>query len=207
MIENIRRIRPVDIRQEMTARPLPKGLERSDRHLRPEMRAANADIDHIGDLAARALVALRPHPPGKALHPFERVADLGHHIAAIDLDRTALEIAQRRVQHRPPLGLVDPRAGKHRIAPRRHPRRLGPAEQCRPVLAVEMGLGIIKEQPVKPDGKRLGPACVLFKQRQNTPRPRRFAPRFQLVLHFEQIPQFRQSAPITAPATAPATPP
>ena len=43
----------VDIRDEMSARPIVEGAERAGRHARAEVRAADADIDDVGERARR----------------------------------------------------------------------------------------------------------------------------------------------------------
>ncbi len=70
------------------------------------MRAADADIDHIGDFAAVAATE-RPvaHAAGKFAHAGQRVLNLRHDIGAVDDNRH--DVAQCRVQRRAVFARVD----------------------------------------------------------------------------------------------------
>ena len=62
---------------------------------------------------------------GEGLHPRERVADAGHDVAAVDHDGAAVEVAERGVEDRAALRLVDLLRREHGVASwrRRPPRR------------------------------------------------------------------------------------
>jgi hypothetical protein len=67
----------------------------------------------------------RARPRRRPRHPLQRLAHAGHHVDPVDRHRPAVEVAQRGVQHRAALGLVDLR--RPRTSPRaarpRPPRR------------------------------------------------------------------------------------
>ena len=130
--EHVVDVRAVDVRDEVRPRPVVVGRQRQRRHHRPEVGAADADVDDVGEPAAvgrgdRA----RAHAVGEGRHPVEHAVDLGHHVLAVDEDRLAGAVAQRHVQHRPVLGGVDLRAGEHQVAPLRHAARRGELDQQR----------------------------------------------------------------------------
>ena len=152
--------------------PVMKGRKRQRGHGRAKVRAADADIDHIRDLAALPRETAIPH----------RSRERGHlspdppHLAQLFLVHTFRAIAhmaQQRVQHGAVLGLVDLRAGKHRVAPAFNIRRLGHRKQEVPRLARDLGLGEVQEHLVTTDGEGLRPPLILGEQfRDDRPRGR-----------------------------------
>jgi hypothetical protein len=105
-VQGVVEMRAVDIRDEMAARPVDIGGERLHRHRRAEVRAADADIDHVGDPPGGAADPPVAQVAGEGFHPSQRATDLRDDVLAIHRHR-AVEIAQRSVQHRTILGLVD----------------------------------------------------------------------------------------------------
>jgi hypothetical protein len=105
-----------------------KSGERRDRHLRPQIAAADADVDDVaqGQLAA---VGARPHRFGESEHRLEHALHLGR------MRRRAGGRAQRRMQHGAAFGRVDRRSGEHRVAQRldaAFARQVGEeAQRCR----------------------------------------------------------------------------
>ena len=105
-------MRPIDVRDIMQPWPIMIRGQRQCRHRGPKIRAADADIDHIRIAPTRARDCTAPHPVSKGEKPRARGHDLGQHILAINDNRPRLR-AQRTMQHRAPLGLVDGRALEH----------------------------------------------------------------------------------------------
>ncbi len=70
----------VHIRHIMQLRPVMVRCQRQRGHGGAEVRAANADVHHIGDLA-------RPHALGKFRHISQNAPHLWHHVAACHHDR------------------------------------------------------------------------------------------------------------------------
>ena len=86
------------------------------RHRRPQIRTADADIDHIGHgLSERAAQASLAHVTGESSDLGALRDDFGHHILALDENGRAGEIAQCRVQRGAALGGVDDIAAEHRL--------------------------------------------------------------------------------------------
>ena len=83
-----------------------EGIERRHDHLRPEVAAADADVDDVADAAGGAVA----HRLGPGQHRIEHAVDL---VAERSL---ASRRTQRGVQHRAVFGGVDRRTGKHRVA-------------------------------------------------------------------------------------------
>jgi len=112
-------VRAVDVRDEVHVQiGLPVRPQRFGHHHRTEIRAADADVDDVRDrLAGVALPRAAAQPLGERAHRAEHAIDVGHHIPAVDEDRSIASVAQRGVQHGPALGAVDLGAGKHLVAP------------------------------------------------------------------------------------------
>ena len=137
------------------ARPVVIGRQRQRRHRRAKVRAADADIDDIGDRAALPLQRARRARRGEGRHAAQGARALRHHVAAVDHDRPPSQVAQRRVQDGAALGLVDLRAARtSRRACRADARRLGQVHQQLARVRVDVGLGIVEEQPVRRGPRR-----------------------------------------------------
>ena len=108
----------------MRARPVVIGRHRQHRHVGAKIRTADADVDHVCDLAALSRKGARPHVAGEIGHAVVGFAHGGHHVLAVHRDAAA-QVAQGGVQHGPALGLVDLLAGEHRLAAGRHIGALG----------------------------------------------------------------------------------
>ena len=116
-------------------------------HDRPQVRAANADIDHVANaLAGMPLPLAAADAIGKCGHPVEHGMDLGHHVLAVDKNLRPLRRAQRHVQHRPPFGEVDLVAAKHGIDPRLQTRLLRQFDQQLDGLVGNAILRVVEEQ-------------------------------------------------------------
>ena len=93
-------------------------LERLVGHHRPEVGAADADVDDVANaLAGVALPGAAADPVGEVGHLVEHGVDLGHHVLAIDDDRCPSRRAQRHVQDGAVLRDVDLLAPEHGVDP------------------------------------------------------------------------------------------
>ena len=118
-----------------------KFSQRLHRHLRAQVRTANADIDHVGD----ALVGA--HLFGIGQHGIERFVHL-RELSVPGSSRFAgrtRRLAQQKVHHRPLLGVVDGLTGKHGVAQHRHTALAG--------QALQQGLGGRFDQVFRQVGK------------------------------------------------------
>ena len=106
--------------------------QRLVRHHRPEVRAADADVDHVADrLAGVALPLAAAHPVGERGHPVEDLVHLLDDVDAVDDQRALARHPQRDVQHRAVLGDVDVLAAEHRLAALGEPALLGERDEQR----------------------------------------------------------------------------
>ena len=98
----------VDVRDEAAGHlPLTVVPERLVGHDRPQVRAADADVDHVADAPAREpRPGAAAHAVGEVGHLVEHGVDLGDHVLAVDDDRGAARRAQRDVEDGPLLGDV-----------------------------------------------------------------------------------------------------
>ena len=95
--------------------------QRQISHLRPEIGAADPDVDHVADALSRVPgPASIAHLAGELRHAVQHGVHVGHNVMPVDLDHLITRSAQRHVQHCAVLALVDLLAAKHRIAPGRH---------------------------------------------------------------------------------------
>ena len=120
-------------------------LQRLVGHHRPEIRSADADVDHIADaLAGVALPGAAAHPLGEIRHPVQNGMNLGHDVAAVMQDRGAARRAQRNVEHRAVLGDVDLVAAEHRLDAVAQPGLLGELEQQTQGFIGDTVLGVVE---------------------------------------------------------------
>ena len=94
-----------------------KGVQRQHRHLRPQVRAADADVDDVGD------GAVGTHALGIGQHGVQRAVYLGQRLRLMGAGRGRVgRGAQERVPHLALLGGVDHFACKHGVAVRQQAR-------------------------------------------------------------------------------------
>ena len=116
-------------------------------HHRPQVRAADADIDHVADaLAGVALPFAAPDAIAEGGHLVEHGVDLRHYILAVDNNLRRLRRAQGHVQHRSPFRHVDLVPAKHGVDPRLKPGLLRQIDQQLDGLAGDAILRVIEEQ-------------------------------------------------------------
>jgi len=129
--------------------------QRPRRHRGSEIRAADADVDHIGHrLAQRAAHPALAHVAGEGQHPGALRGDVGHDVAPVDHHRLARQIAQGGVKHGAPLGRIDDRAGKHRVALGLHMRGARQTGQRGDRRRRHALARIVEQQIIENDGHR-----------------------------------------------------
>ena len=110
-------MRAIHVGDEMQPRPVMIGRQRQRRHRRAEIRAADADIDDIGELcAAGRRDRPRAQPRGESRHALQHVIHRRHDVLSVDEDGPVRTIAQRDMQHGAILGRIDRRTREHGIA-------------------------------------------------------------------------------------------
>ena len=135
----------VDVRDELATQiALAVVLERFVPHHRPEVGAADADIDDVPDaFAGVPQPDAGAHRVGECGHAIENRLHLGHDVDAIDDEARAGWSAQRRVQGRALLGRVDRIAAEHRVDSRAQAAAVGESEQQPERLVVDAVLGVV----------------------------------------------------------------
>ena len=127
-------------------------LQRLVGHHRPEVGAADADIDDVADaLSGVPRPRAAADPIREFGHPVEHRVDLVHHVLPVENDRGPSRCAQGHVQHRPPLGDVDPVSPEHRVDPPSQARFLRQAQEQPERL---VGDAILRVVEVEADGLR-----------------------------------------------------
>jgi hypothetical protein len=127
-----------------------EGAERARRHGGAKVRAADADIHHIGeDLPRRAAYGAFPHcfSEGEDPRPFGQ--NLRGDIHPIGVHGDVREIPQGHVQGRPTLRMIDETPRKQALAGLLHPGGAGEGQQMGQGGVVCPVLGIIEEEIVE----------------------------------------------------------
>jgi hypothetical protein len=123
------------------------GPQRLAHHDRPEIRAADADVDHRADGLARvAGPGAAAHGLAEDAHVVQGRAHLGHHVLAAHQNGARRKVAQGHVQHRPALGQVDRLAREHLVAHGFHARGARQLAQQRHGLAGDAVLRVVEQQ-------------------------------------------------------------
>jgi hypothetical protein len=121
-------------------------LERLIRHHRPEIGAANADIDDVADaLSGVSLPLAAADAVGKVGHLVEHGVNLGYDVLAVDDDGRASRCTQRDMQDRTIFGNVDFLAPEHRVDSLAQPGLLGELDEQAYRLVVDAILRVIQE--------------------------------------------------------------
>ena len=132
-------VRAVDVgdetEDEVPARVRPQRLVGHDR---PEVGAADADVDDVADRPAGGARPARRSAPRRRTRPSGRAPRAPRDdVDAVDDDAASARRTQRGVQHGAVLGDVDLLAGEHRVDPLRQPGLLGePRRAARSVSSV-----------------------------------------------------------------------
>ncbi len=139
--ERVGKMRAVDIGDEVHVRSaVAVGGQRGDRHRRPEVGAADADIDDVvelvgGDAAMLAVADLI----GKGEEALERRVHFGDDVLAVDADVGVGARAERDMKDGAAFRLVDRLAGEHRVAQLLHLGSLGERKEKRHRLRQRCG--------------------------------------------------------------------
>jgi hypothetical protein len=155
-------MRSIDVGHEVQPRSLARiGRQRFGHHRRSEIRAANPDIDDVGDPGAGVSGPFAAADAiAEAAHVLERGEDVGHDVAAVNSHGPAREIPQRDMEDGAILGHVDFFAGKHPVAQRFDLPLAGElVEEVERFLGDEM-LRVVDEQVAESAGKPSGPLGV-----------------------------------------------
>ena len=139
--------------------------QRLVRHHRPEVRAADPDVDDVADpLAGVAGPRARAHGVGERRHPVEHLVDLRDDVRAVDDQRGVARHPQRDVEHRAVLGDVDPVAAEHRVDVLAQAGLLGELEQQPQRLVVDPVLREVEVQADRVGAEALGAPGVRGEQ-------------------------------------------
>ncbi len=126
-------------------------LERLVGHHRPEVRAADADVDDVADaLAGVALPRAAAHAVGEARHLVEHGVDLGHDVLAVHDDRRPSRRAQSDVQDGALLRDVDLLAAEHGVDARAQTGLLGQLHKEREGLVGDPVLRVVEDRCRRP---------------------------------------------------------
>ena len=100
VVDGLREVGAIDVRHEAERHgAVAVMLEGLVGHHRPEVGAADADVDDVADaLAGVALPGAAADAVAEVRHLVEHGVDLGHHVLAVDDDRCAARRAQGHVQ-------------------------------------------------------------------------------------------------------------
>ncbi len=125
-------------------------LQRLVGHDRTKVGAADADVDHIADpLAGMAFPVAAADAVGEVCHLVQNRMHVGHHIPAVDEDRSIPWRAQRHMESGPPLRDIDLLAAEHGIDALAQARLLRKLEQQLQRLVSDAVLRIVE---IDPDG-------------------------------------------------------
>ena len=164
-LERVGDVRPIHVRDKMHARSVMVGGERQGRHGGSEIRAADADVDHIGEApAVEGRDLARAHAVGEGAHRLQHRGDVAHHVPARNENWPARPVAQGRVQHRPALGAVDGLAREHRVALPLHVAGARQRQQGGVGFRRQACLGEIEQHVVQPQGET--PETVMVAREQ-----------------------------------------
>ena len=124
-------VRPVHVGNESHGQvAIAIGLQRLVGHQRPQVRAADAKVDHVADGLAGVAFPLSAAQAGrKRGHLVKHRQDTRHHVAAVHQHGMAGAVAKRGVQDRAVLGDVDLFAGEHPLDGVLQPRAFGQGHQ------------------------------------------------------------------------------
>ncbi len=141
---------------------MPEGLVGHDR---PEIGAADADVDDVADgLAGVAQPGAAAHSLRERGHLVQDGVHPGHDVVPVHHDGGSLRGAQGHVQHGPFLGDVDLLPPEHGVDPGPKPGLLRQLQQQLDGLVGEAVLGVVEIEPHGFGGEALPPARVVFEE-------------------------------------------
>ena len=176
----------------MQARPVMIGRKRQRRHRRAEIGAADADIDHIGELGAAGRGdRSRAKPRGEGRHALQHVIDRRHDVFPVHMDGLVRTIAQGDMQHGAVFRRIDRRARKHGIALAGNVGRCGQQLQQLHRALADIAFRPVQKESVQLRRKMLKALGILRESRAHVPR-RFFGPmqpeRVQHAFHIAALP-------------------
>ena len=155
----------INVGDEMNLEIAGVRFEGLGRHDRAEIRAADADVDDIGDgFAGITFPRAGADVVAECLHLLEHAVDIGHDILAVNHDRAVRSVAQGNMKHGPAFGDVDLLAGEHLVDPGLEVARRRQGDQQRHGLIGDAVLGVIEKDVVELDGKLSKPPDILGEQ-------------------------------------------
>ena len=138
--------------------------ERLVGHDRPEVRAADADVDDVADaLAGVALPRAASDAADELGHLVQHGVHLGHHVLAVHEDGGVLRRAQGDVQHGAVLGEVDLVPAEHGINAVAQAGFLGQLHEQLEGPAGDAVLGVVEEEARRLGGHAFAAFGVLAK--------------------------------------------
>jgi hypothetical protein len=166
----------VDVREEVRfdLRAMDPGQRRRD-HARPEVGAADADVEHIREgLAVGGHDGAVMHPADEGLHPLPLMGrDLGGILEAAFGQHGAVagigQAPQRHVHRRAMLGHVHRLAGEEALDEVLHLRGAGEFQQPRQRFRADRGLGEVEEHILEARREFRRPLGVGFEERRDQP--------------------------------------
>ena len=130
------------------------GLQSFGRHDGAEVRAADADVHHIGDGFPRVtLPGAAADRVAELAHLLQHAVHLGHHVLAVDLDGPVRTIAQSDVEDGAILGDVDPVAGHQPLRPPLEIRLRGQIDEQAHGLRGDAVLGVVEKDVLETKGE------------------------------------------------------
>ena len=155
--QRVRDVGAVDVRNEMRVQLQRRiGRQRARGHRRPEVGAADADIDDVGHrLAERAADAALAHILGERQHFRALGCDVGRDVSPVDEDGLRCQVAQRGVKRRASFRRIDDLAAEHRVALGLDLGRLGERDQKTDRQGFDPLLREIEQEIVEDDMKPL----------------------------------------------------
>ncbi len=121
--------------------------QRLERHHRPQVRAADPDVDHGADGLAGVALPLRiANLAGEFRHLVQHGVHFGDNVLPVHQHARAFRRAQGHVEHRTLLGDVDLLTGKHGVPPRPHTRGVRQLQQKLQRLCRDAVLGVVQEK-------------------------------------------------------------
>ena len=141
------------------------GLQRLRHHVRPQVGAADADVDDIGDAPpVMAFPGAVANGAGEAGHPLQHAAHVRHDIDAIDHDGPVGAVAQCGVEHRAVLRRVDLFPGEHAVAPALDILQAREVEQHPHGVGRDPVLGPVQQHAVQAQGEPVEPLGIVREQ-------------------------------------------
>ena len=154
LLERLDDVRSVDVRNEVRRDIRLVGRERLANHARPEVGAADPDIDDVRNrLARKPAPFARTDAVAKTLHLIENAIDVRHDVLAVDVNRRVAAVPERDVQNGAAFRHVDLLAGKHHFGLLFDLRLFRERDEKIDRLFRNAVLGVIEKDPAEFNGK------------------------------------------------------